>query len=196
MNIFLIYPRNGEGQQSTRLRVDASIAHTGFGDKCRSWFILRLWIRGSLLSEDIQVSTGGRDNLDPNALAIKIGRKTMRSGKEISTFITKGKYNMTFSDTIHHFKNRLRFAKLKIYVAGALLEINWFTGKKSANSLDFHAEHLAHIGTDWGGLLGSDDHSWVTQYDPNCKRNGDNHKLAEFMADKNLDPLLVRASLN
>lgn len=187
---------NGEGQQSTQLRVDASIEHTGFGDKCRSWFILRLWVRGSLLNEDIQVSTSGRDNLDPNAFTVKIGRKIMRTGKEVSAFINKGKYNITFNDTVHYLKNRLQFANMKIYVAGALLEINWFKSNKAPNNLDFHAQHLAQIGKNWGGLLGSDDHTWVTQYDPNCKRNSSTDKFAQLTTGKDPDSPSVRAFLD
>lgn len=183
--------------------MDASIEHPGEGTKCRGWFILRLWVKGSLVGEDITVSTSGTDLFTQHALAIRIGNKRMQNGEEVAAYL-KGadrKHKFIFSDERKHMSgqhlNRRKFAKLQLFVAGAILEINWFTGRKTPNSLDFRAKGLAHIGKAWGGLLGYDNHTWAAGYDPNCARAEDNDKFLNLVGVDDLEgPLFVNASLD
>merc|ERR1719221_1506128 len=82
-----------------------------------------------------------------------------------------------------HVHNRIKFAAMSLHVQGVGLEVNWFTGKKQPNRLDFRAQHLVKLGKDWGGLLGNDDHGWASSYDPNCKKSDEFGKLQGLTID-------------
>lgn len=188
--------------QENRLRIDASVEHPGNESACKGYFILRLWIKGSLLGDDIELSTASKDLLTSDSLNVKIGGTTMLNGSDISAFKTNGKYKMKFSDerdhmAKRHVHNRIKFASMRLQLNGGVgLEVAWFTGKKQPNRLDFKAHHLAKLGDDWGGILGADDHTWVSSYDPNCKKSKDFGRIAQLTMAGSPEPWSASASLD
>merc|ERR1719433_176800 len=74
-----------------------------------------------------------------------------------------------------HHNDRVNFASMNLNLQGVQLEITWSTGLRRPNSLEIRASHLKSLGENWGGLLGNDDHTFVSTYDPRCKKNFDYH---------------------
>merc|ERR1712039_957021 len=129
---------------------------------------------GSLIGDIIELSTTGQDLRQKDAMGVRIG------GKVIENATAPGALNMTkckvkFNDdranmAKRHVHNRIKFGTMRFHLEeGLALEVAWFTGKKQPNRLDFRASHLSRLGTKWGGILGSDDHTWVSSYEPECK---------------------------
>lgn len=204
VSTLLSFPRPSEWkqQQEIRLRVDASIEHPGNESRCKGFFILRLLIMGSLIGEDIELDTRGNDLRRSDALKIRIGNTTMRTVEELAAFDLNGKYKMVFRDNRRnmakqHLHHRLKFATLNIHLigVGVGLEITWFTGKKQPNRLDFKAQHLSKLGNDWGGILGSDDHSWESSWEPNCKKSKEFDHMLQLLDISDNVPWEASASL-
>lgn len=173
INVLLLLPRKAEEMQNTKLRVEASVEHPGDGSKCTGFFIVRLWIKGLFVGEDLEISTTGWDHRGEDSLAIKVGSMTLHNESDVAALVTNGKYSVTFNDkrssmTMKHPKSRVHFANLVVHVHGVDLQIDWSTGRKKPNSLGFRATHLSELGQEWGGILGVDDHSWVSTHDPEC----------------------------
>lgn len=188
VSTFLVYPRfnNSKTNPNTRLRVDAVVKHPGNDNKCTGWFVLHMLIKGSTVGKDIVLSTKGYEQNTPGALELTFGGKTLRNASEIAEFVKNGKYNMTFVDYRDrmkklHLNNRLRFARLRLYVQKIQLEFTWSTGKRLPNALGFSAFNLKSFGEDWGGLLGGDDFTWVSQYDSDCKKSKNYNKIPQLV---------------
>jgi len=187
VNTLLLLPKKADVLQNTTLRVDASIEHPGNGSKCGGYFIVRLWIKGTLLGEDIEVSTNGWDVEGKDNLAIKAGSTTFNNQADVASFVSNGKYSLTLNDERNdlagqqHVNNRLKFASLTIHLKGADLIVDWSTGKNKPNSLGFRATHLSELGNEWGGLLGADDHNWVSSFDPECRKTENYEQVAQLL---------------
>merc|ERR1719362_1280494 len=107
---------------------------------------------------------------------------------------------MIFTDERDHIAtrhpfNRIKFASMRIQASSVGLEINWFSGRRQPNRLDFKAYHLAKLGNDWGGILGADDHTWVSSYDPTCKKSDDYGRI-QMLSHLEDMPWQVSASLD
>lgn len=176
---FLIHPHQvASTQEGVKFRVDASIEHPKGDNQCFGFFIVKLWLKGSLIGDDIELSTSRQDLVGPEVLEFKVGNRTMHNITEIAQFSkgTVGKFDMQFDDDRinmrpHHAHNRFKFAKLTLNVSGAAIEVKWSTGKRKPNSLEISASHLIKIGHEWGGILGADDHTWVSTYNQKCKKD-------------------------
>merc|ERR1712217_796024 len=99
----------------------------------------------------------------------KIGGKLIKNATAPGA-LNMAKCNITLLDerenmAKRHVHNRIKFGTVRFQLKkGVALEVAWFTGKKQPNRLDFKANHLSRLGTKWGGILGSDDHTWVSSY--------------------------------
>jgi len=200
VNTFLLFPRStSKTQQESTLRVEASVEHPGDGTKCKGWYIVRLWVSGSIIGDEIELSTNGYEAKD--GLEMKVGTKVLQNQTEIAGFIAEKKYNMTFTDSReslkqHHVNNRINFAQLQIDLQGVELKIIWSTGKKLPNAMNFVANHLKMLGNDWGGLLGGDDHTFVSQYDPACKKSETYGEIPQLLSDEGEDQWTAKAALD
>jgi len=181
-----------QDKNDSDLRIDALIEHPGDGSMCFGFFIRRLWIKGSLVGEDIEMSTNGTNLLEKNALTIKVGNTVMQNSTELAAYLHRQplKYTMTFDDernNMHaqYLNNRVKFATLKVNVKDAEFVIGWSTGANKPNILEIHANNLAQLGTNWGGLLASDDHTWVSTFDPACRKSNDYKVTAQLLSANN-----------
>lgn len=197
---FLRFPAEIVEKKDTRLRVNAQIKRAGTGTRCNSFYVVGLKMSGTLIGEDITISTHGWDLDGEMELVVQIGNQTMDTAKEIAAFTPETNYSITINDRrsqmhseyLHH---RVKFAHLKLELAGAALEIQWSTGGRRPNALDFRASHLINLGTTWGGLLGNDDHSWVSKSTTKCKELFHGNKQG-LLIKKGAAPSFMTASLD
>lgn len=197
----LVYPP--DKNHKAKLHVQASIESEGpvNESQCDSnFFIRQLWIKGSIVGEEIQILTSGRDPWDPSILEIKVGSITMQNSTDIDLFFSKKKFKVVFSDKRddnqkRHLHNRITFASLVFDLDGAEVEIKWNTGKRLPNRIGFHASHLVKVGKNWGGILGADDHTWIASYDPQCQKKTDLGHRVDFHKIRDPEPLWASASL-
>lgn len=199
----LEYPLKVKNKSSgeSKLKLEASVEHPGNESFCKGYFILKLWIKGSLVGEEIEVATSGKNLRKESVLTVKFGNKTMHNLTEVQSFVTNGKYKVIGTDDRSHMAarhphHRFKFASMKLQVAGVALDIGWFTGHKQSNRLDFKAHHLKKLGAEWGGILGKEGHTWASSYDPKCKKSDDFGRLFNLKMEPGTAPWKAMASLN
>lgn len=172
-----------EGEVNYKIRVDANVQHSGIALKCSGYFIKEALVQGSLINQPFKFSTAGFYQHEYGAVEIRIGDKIMRTTKEVMA-LKNYKQNLTFSDKrsklnpeVQHKGHRVIYASAKVHLQGVELEIFWTTGFGRQNSLDIRVHHLKSFGKDWGGLLGNDDHTLVSKYDPSCNNDNSEHHV-------------------
>lgn len=197
---FLRFPAKEMKDQKPRLRVTASIKRAGTGTRCDSFYVFAMRISGALIGKEIAISTHGWDLSGNMAIVVQIGNQTMRNSTEIAALTPNPHYNITVNDRRsqmvsaypHH---RVKFGHLTLELAGITLEIQWSTGGRRPNALDFRATHLLNLGTNWGGLLGIDDHTWVSTRTKKCEKISHSNKQG-LLIKKGAAPSFVTASLD
>lgn len=190
---------NPQGKNQTDIRIDALIDHPGDGSKCFGYYIRRMWIKGSIVGEDIEVSTEGSDLRGNDTLKIQIGDKVMQNARDVTNFVysNPGKYDMMLNDERirmrpTHVNNRIKFATLRFNVKGAEFVIDWSTGDRKPNILEFRANKLGLLGSKWSGLLARDDHTWASSLDATCKKRTDYTNTAQLLQEE--EPVKWRSS--
>lgn len=172
---FLRYPAQGRRRPQLMVRAQIKGAGGAGGGRCATdLYNQRVWISGRLLGPaEVEISTAGLDAAAPGSLEIRVGEKVMRAEEEVLAFRPAGKYSLTLTDRRKALSDgrpstRRNFASLVVDLGGVEIEVHWSTGSRQPNSLDLLATHLGKVGRSWGGVLGSDDPSWVSTFDSQC----------------------------
>jgi len=187
---FLVLPRSVVSKTEVQLRVDARITRPSTARKCSGGYITKMWITGTAFGEEIEVSAHGQRPDGADALLVRIGEERLRNEADFARATHKKGYDMKLrldrkAIRMDHVNNRIRFADLTLSVGGTDLGFTWMTGRKRPNSLNFKAKGLGKLGKDWGGLLGRDDHYWVTQFGPECIRREAKYERMPQLLERN-----------
>lgn len=158
---FLQIPK---GQADSLLKVDGKVERVG---QCKDMYIRQLSMSGSKLSTEYEFSVNPADDANAPRFFFRAGNFTTGNPTEFYAHMEKRAdvLRMEMAPRGDHWPIKTK-VQMEIQAGKAVLSVNcnMNAGRKN-DHFDFRADKIGYLGAnaDIGGLLGSEDHTWVTK---------------------------------